>query len=156
MRSEFTELLHKVRGLLAGAEPLTERLQQLCQLLSDEVSYYNWVGVYMVEPTTPNLLILGPYLGDPTDHERIEFGIGICGIVAESKKTMVVQDISKVTNYLACSHMVAAEIVAPILRGGADGEILGELDIDSHTLAPYTDDDVELVEAICALIEPLL
>ncbi len=156
MRREFTELLQKVKGLLDGAEPLTDRLQQVCQLLSDEVDYYNWVGFYMVEAATPNLLILGPYLGDPTDHERIEFGIGICGTVAETKKTMVVQDISKVTNYIPCSHMVAAEVVAPILRGGADGAVLGELDIDSHTLAPYTDDDVELVETICALIEPLL
>jgi len=156
MRSEFTELLHKVEGLLTGTDPLTDRLQRVCELLSDEVSYYNWVGFYMVEPETPQVLFLGPYLGDPTDHERIEFGVGICGTVAETKRTMVVQDISKVTNYISCSHMVAAEIVAPILRGGADGAILGELDIDSHTLAPYTDDDVELVEAICALIEPLL
>ena len=156
MRSEFTELLQQIKGLLASKEPLNDRLQQVCQLLSDEVSHYNWVGFYMVEPATPNLLILGPYLGDPTDHERIEFGIGICGTVAETKRTMVVQDISKVTNYIPCSHMVSAEIVAPILRGGADGTVLGELDIDSHTLAPYTDDDIELVEAICTLIEPLL
>ena len=42
-----------------------------------------------------------------------------------------------------------SEIVLPIMR---DGAIAGELDIDSHDLAPFTDDDRSFLESVCELV----
>jgi len=84
---------------------------------------------------------------------RIPFGRGICGQAAERKETFVVQDVSKETNYLSCSPEVKSEIVVPIMK---DGRVLGELDIDSHSLAPFTDEDREFLENICRLISEKL
>ena len=39
------------------------------------------------------ILELGPYVGIPTDHIRIPYGKGICGQVAVSGETFVVQDV---------------------------------------------------------------
>ena len=44
---------------------------------------FDWVGVYVLEGDT---LVLGPYRGpNPAGHERIPFGEGVCGAVAESR-----------------------------------------------------------------------
>ena len=115
--------------------------------------YYDWVGFYLTDPEKKDELVLGPYEGDPTEHTRIPFGRGICGQAAATKETFVVQDVSKEDNYLSCSVHVKSEIVVPIIR---DGEVLGELDIDSHTVEPFTDGDREFLERVCELVTAIL
>ncbi|WP_129410031.1 GAF domain-containing protein [Marinitoga lauensis] len=70
---------------------------------------------------------------------KIPFGSGICGQAASTKNTFVVQDVTKETNYLSCSEKTKSEIVVPILDN--DGNVFGELDIDSHKLEPFTIED---------------
>lgn len=129
------------------------RLQALCQLLKDRVAHYDWVGFYFVNPDAERELILGPYAGAPTEHTRIPFGRGICGQAAATEQTFIVQDVANESNYLSCSADVRSEIVLPILKGDA---ILGELDIDSHQLAPFTDEDERCLGAICDRVAALL
>lgn len=129
-----------------------EKLQQICQFLADEVEVFDWVGFYLVDPDADRELVLGPYVGEATDHTRIPFGKGICGQAAETNETFVVQDVSKEDNYLACSIEVKAEIVAPVKK---NGEFIAELDIDSHTRDSMTGDHRELVEDICEQVAPL-
>ena len=57
------------------------KLKNLCQFLSDNVEYYNWVGFYFANHENKTLH-LGPYVGAETDHTVIPFGKGICGQVA--------------------------------------------------------------------------
>ncbi|MBE0520488.1 GAF domain-containing protein [Candidatus Bathyarchaeota archaeon] len=64
----------------------------------------------------------------------------------------MVQDVSKETNYLSCSPNVKSEIVIPIFK---NGEIVGELDIDSHTPSPFTDEDREFLEKVCEMVSNL-
>ncbi len=92
-------------------------------------------------------------MGAPTDHTRIPFGKGICGQAAATENTFIVQDVTLETNYLSCSPDVRSEIVVPILK---DGVVVGELDIDSHALAPFTDQDQAFLDAVCAQVAPLL
>ena len=126
-----------------------EKLFAICELLDDEVEVFDWVGFYLVDPEKDNELVLGPYVGEATEHTRIPFGKGICGQAAETMETFVVQDVSQEENYLACSPAVKAEIVIPIM---SDGELVGELDIDSHTKNSITKDHREMLEEICDII----
>lgn len=128
-------------------------LRKICVVLKDEVPHYDWVGFYLVDPDSEAELILGPYVGAPTEHTRIPFGKGICGQAATTENTFIVQDVTLETNYLSCSPDVRSEIVVPILK---EGMIVGELDIDSHTLAPFTEEDQAFLDAICAQVAPLL
>ena len=130
-----------------------ETLERICGLLKNEVPHYNWVGFYLVDPDAKRELVLGPYVGAPTDHTRIPFGKGICGQAAATETTFIVQDITLETNYLSCSPDVRSEIVVPILKGD---RVVGELDIDSHALAPFTDGDQAFLDAVCARVAPLL
>lgn len=145
----FEQLIPQYQAILAQTEqPLNERLQAVCQLLHDAVPHYNWVGFYFHDSEKP-VLHLGPYVGEPTDHTEIPFGKGICGQVAESNNTFVVPDVSAQTNYIACSLTVKSEIVVPIF---VNGKNIGQIDIDSHQLDPFTDQDQQFLEGLCAAI----
>ncbi len=129
-----------------------EKLQKVCQLLSDEIEHYNWVGFYF-KNGDKNELKLGPYVGAETDHTIIPYGKGICGQVAESNETFVVPDVYAQDNYLACSIETKAEIVMPIFK---NRENIGQIDIDSHTIDPFTDADTKLLEYICNKVSEII
>ena len=121
-----------------------QKLQSICQLLVNEVSYYNWVGFYFADHETKTLH-LGPYVGAPTDHVKIPFGKGICGQVAVSNQNFVVPDVAAQDNYIACSTTVKSEIVVPLF---VNGKNIGQIDIDSHTLNAFTEKDTQFLEFV--------
>lgn len=121
-----------------------EKLLAICQLLTDSVSYYNWVGFYFANHETQTLH-LGPYVGAPTDHTVIPFGKGICGQVAVSNSNFVVPDVSAQDNYIACSFTVKSEIVVPLFVEGIN---IGQIDIDSHELNPFSEADERFLEYV--------
>ncbi len=121
-----------------------EKLLAICQLLTDSVSYYNWVGFYFANHKTQTLH-LGPYVGAPTDHTVIPFGKGICGQVAVSNSNFVVPDVSAQDNYIACSFTVKSEIVVPLFVNGVN---IGQIDIDSHEIDPFTETDERFLEFV--------
>ena len=94
------------------------------------------------------MLVLGPYSGESTEYVRIPFGKGICGQAADSGETFVVDDVSTEDNYLSCSVSVRSEIVIPLVS--SDGELLGELDIDSHTPRGFPPEDVRFLEWVAS------
>ncbi len=141
----WDQLLNQTRTLIQDAADREEAMQHICALLHREVPHYDWVGFYMVDPLAENQLVLGPYVGEPTEHIRIAFGEGICGQAADSRKTFLVPDVSKESNYLACSPSVQSEIVVPVLKGD---ELIGEIDIDSDTRGAMGEQDRNLLESI--------
>jgi len=145
----FDSLLIKIKAIVKTPATADEKLLKTCQTLKDTVPYYNWVGFYLIAPDKPKELILGPYVGEPTTHTCIPFGKGICGQAAERKEAFVIPDVSQQSNYLSCSPKVKSEIVLPIIKNGA---LLGELDIDSHTVSPFTAEDNEFLTQICSLV----
>lgn len=151
--SNKKQILTRIREITANSEySFEEKLQEACQFLADEIEVFDWVGFYLVDPEADRELVLGPYVGEPTDHTRIPFGKGICGQAADTNETFVVQDVNKEDNYLSCSIHVKAEIVVPVKK---DGEFVAELDIDSHTKDSLTDEHQAMLEEACAIIAKL-
>lgn len=144
--TNFNEVYQKTVELInSNPENL---LYKLCELLKKEVYHYDWVGFYILNPVN-NELVLGPYVGKPTQHTHIAVGKGICGQVAESGQTMVVQDVTQVDNYISCGLEVQSEIVVPVLK---NGQFVAELDIDSHSPAPFFEEDSKFLSKICDLL----
>lgn len=142
-------ILDSVQLIVASDADRDEKLQKICEILNRKVEVFDWVGFYLVDPEAEKELVLGPYVGEETDHTRIPFGKGICGQAADTKKTFVVQDVSQASNYLACSIHVKAEIVIPVMKGDT---FVAELDIDSHTKDSITDEHQQMLEEVCAII----
>jgi GAF domain-containing protein len=128
-----------------------EKLYQICKLLEQNIDYYNWVGFYFRNGNKEELL-LGPYVGAPTDHTVIPFGKGICGQVAVSNQNFVVPDVAAQDNYIACSFTVKSEIVVPLF---VNGENIGQIDIDSNVLDPFTEADERFLEFVNSEIAKL-
>lgn len=141
----FEELKPKVTEITLNTN-LTrdEKLLAVCQLLSNSIAYYNWVGFYFANHESKTLH-LGPYVGAETDHTVIPFGKGICGQVAVSNNNFVVPDVAAQDNYIACSFTVKSEIVVPLF---VNGENIGQIDIDSHVIDPFTEKDERFLEFV--------
>ena len=139
----FEALKPEVSKILDSSNLSVEhRLEEVCTLLKDNVTYYDWVGFYF-KNGDKNELKLSSYAGAPTDHTIIPFGKGICGQVAVSNQNFVVPDVAAQDNYIACSITVKAEIVVPLF---VNGENIGQIDIDSNTPDPFTDADERFLE----------
>ena len=128
-----------------------QKLLIICELLNAEVSHYNWVGFYFANHEN-RTLHLGPYVGAATDHTVIPFGKGICGQVAESNENFVVPDVAAQNNYIACSFTVKSEIVVPIFVNNVN---IGQIDIDSHVLAPFNEEDERFLEFVTQQVATL-
>ena len=141
----FETLKPKVKTILNQNHiSRNEKLFEICTLLKDNIEYYDWVGFYFRNGEKEELLI-GPYVGEPTDHNVIPFGKGICGQVAVSNQNFVVPDVAAQDNYIACSFTVKSEIVVPLFVNGAN---IGQIDIDSHVLNPFSEEDERFLEFV--------
>lgn len=134
----------------AEADRLVKRLREgsetgaafraYAMALLDELPGYNWSGVYRLEDDT---LVLDAYVGTATDHTRIPVGRGVCGTAVAENRNQVVVDIRDLTNYLACSTQTRSEIVVLVRR---EAEILGQIDVDGHTVGAFDGTDEMLLE----------
>src|SRR3954469_8326196 len=126
-----------------------EVLREVVDVLHDRFENYSWVGIYLVEG---NDLVLGPWQGpEATEHVRIPVSQGVCGAAAESGRTEIVDDVSADPRYLACFPSTRSEIVVPIAY---EGQVVGEIDIDSDRPAAFGEDDRAFLERVAALISP--
>ncbi len=144
-------LKNSIEGIILSQKNKSEKLQEICNLLEKEISYYDWVGFYFKNGDKDELK-LAEFTGEPTEHTIIPFGKGICGQVAVSNENFVVQDVSEQNNYISCGWKVKSEIVIPIF---VNNENIGQIDIDSHTVNPFTSDDEQLLEFVCQRVATL-
>lgn len=153
IEERYKRLTDRIISTIDGEGDRDGKLRSICEILSKGIDHYHWVGFYLVDHEKEKELVLGPYVGEPTDHVRIPFGKGICGQAAQNEKTFVIQDVTTQDNYLSCSVNVRSEIVVPIFKGG---EIAGELDIDSHVRGPFSKEESTWLEEICSLISRIM
>jgi GAF domain-containing protein len=145
-----TDLIRELDALAATAGSADALMKGIVALLHSKLTRYNWVGFYMLEKEGDrDILVLGPFKGTMTPHTRIPLNQGICGAAASSGKTIVVDDVNADSRYLACSLETKSEIVVPVF---GHGEVVGELDIDSHFLAAFGPDDRKLCEHGAAVL----
>ena len=148
----FNELKPKISDLISSSSSLDATLKEVCELLKTSIPYYDWVGFYFKNGEKEELKI-GPYAGATTDHTIIPFGKGICGQVAVSNKNFVVADVSSQDNYIACSLSVKSEIVIPLFVNNVN---IGQLDIDSNTIDPFTHEDERFLEFVCESVASIM
>ena len=106
---------------------------------------FDWVGIYILKG---QFLELGPFIGAETEHRRIRVGQGVCGTAVTKNADQNIPKVKDHAHYLACSEKTQSELV--ILIRDSHGEILGQIDIDSHTEAAFGESEVKFVRQIAA------
>ena len=148
----ISQLKERIVAITKSNIELSNKLQSICDLLKNEIDHYDWVGFYFKNGDKQELK-LAEFAGEPTEHTIIPFGKGICGQVAVSNQNFVVPDVSAQTNYISCGWKVKSEIVIPIF---INNENIGQIDIDSHTINPFTKNDELLLEFVCESVATIL
>ena len=158
-------------------------LSNAAALLWDALDDINWAGFYLVDPATvsgaePSATSgAEPDVGSgavaepdaaPSDHEprtselrlgpfqgkvacvRIAFGRGVCGTAAATKTSQLVEDVHQFPGHIACDSASNSEVVVPIFK---DGQVVGVLDIDSPSVARFTQEDLTGLEQVVKALE---
>lgn len=147
--AERLALLGQFRLLAASSTSLEQLLTGIVVAAAQRLSHFHWIGFYMLNPADSEVLLLGPFVGEPTPHVRIPVNQGICGAAVASGGTVIVDDVGSDPRYLSCSIQTKSEIVVPIY---ANGRVVGEIDIDSHEAAAFKEPDHVFLEQVVRIV----
>ena len=138
-------LLGRLEAMKKDGASLAAILEVAVRGLHEGDDRFDWTGIYELGPD--QVLHLGPYVGDATEHTEIPVGRGICGTAVAEKRDLNIPDVREVGNYLACSLATRSELVVLI----RDGEtIYAQIDIDSHTVNAFDAAATAKVERLAA------
>lgn len=143
----YDELESSLRALLAGERDFIACAANMSSLLYWSLPSLNWVGFYLVEPKSGDLLV-GPFQGKPAC-VRIPLGRGVCGASAAQRCTVVVADVHAFPGHIACDSASNSEIVVPIVR---ENELLGVLDLDSPVHGRFDETDARGLERLVRVL----
>ena len=76
-------------------------------------------------------------------------GKGVCGETAQTRQTMIVEDVKKHKNYISCDGRAMSEIVVPMVK---DGNLVGVLDLDSSEVGFYDEIDQKYLEEFASIL----
>lgn len=131
------------------------KLTLISSVLHQNFDYFHFVGFYLVtplldensQPTSQEVLEIGPFQSPIVPTPRISFGKGVCGTCWQEKKTIIENDVSVCKNYIACDGSTQAEIVVP-LWDGQKKKVLAVLDIDGQEKNLFDETDIKFLEEI--------
>jgi L-methionine (R)-S-oxide reductase len=138
----------EIKGFVHRQSDVLVVLSEVVQRLHDRMSAWDWVGIYLLVDDT---LVLGPYVGAPTEHTRIRIGVGLCGTAVARDTNIVVDDVRAQENYLACSAATRSELVV-LIRD--HGEVVGQFDVDSDAIGAFRRQDEVLLERLADIVGP--
>ncbi|PHQ67157.1 MAG: diguanylate phosphodiesterase [Robiginitomaculum sp.] len=142
----YARVAKEIAAVNDGETSTIARYATACCLLNEAFPQFYWTGFYLVDPLKPKELVVGPYQGT-LGCLRIPFGRGVCGTVAASGETAVVDDVHAFPGHIACDSKTSSEIVVPVFDGA--GNLAAVLDIDSTEPSTFGAVDQEALEAIC-------
>ena len=124
--------------------------RQFCMAAIAEIDGYDWCGIYKMDG--PDYLELDAYVGAPNDNIRIPVGSGVCGSAVAEQKNQVVADVNQLENYLSCSIKTKSEIVVLIWTDTESRTLLGQIDLDSHIVNRFSQEDEQFLDELGVLI----
>jgi L-methionine (R)-S-oxide reductase len=143
----YAEVRTQLGGVIAGEPSAIARYASAASLLRTAFGErFFWCGFYLVDPAKERELVVGPYQGT-LGCLRIAFGKGVCGHVAQTRRTEVVTDVHAFPGHIACDNRSNSEIVVPVFD--RDGRLAAVLDVDSTDFAAFDAVDAAGLEAIC-------
>ena len=146
---DYPALTAEAEALVAGVPHLIANLSNLSALLYDALPDLNWAGFYLLEGET---LVLGPFQGKPACIE-IPIKRGVCGAAVREDRAQLVKDVHAFAGHIACDSASRSELVIPMHRNGT---VAAVLDLDSPSLARFTEADRDGLEALVRAVEPHL
>ena len=134
----------QLESLLADERDFIANAAQFSAFLYTQLDDLNWAGFYL---NRNEELVLGPFQGQIAC-VRIPFGKGVCGTAAQTRETQRVLDVHQFPGHIACDSASNSELVVPLVK---EGRLIGVLDLDSPSLARFSEADQAGIEALAAI-----
>lgn len=147
---DYPLLAAQLRALGEGERSKIPVLANASALINEALPDVSWVGFYLADGEGG--LELGPFQGKVAC-THIGWGKGVCGTAAVQDRTQPVPDVHAFPGHIACDSASRSEVVVPIHQGG---EVCGVLDLDSTSLARFTERDAAGLEMVVSALEELL
>lgn len=144
--TDYKLITEQMKALVEDEKWYVPVMANASALLFDNMEDLNWAGFYIMKN---GALVLGPFQGKVACI-NIKVGKGVCGTAVEKDETLLVEDVHQFLGHIACDSASNSEIVVPIHK---DGKVVGVLDIDSPSLARFSQEDKEGLEAFVKVLE---
>lgn len=148
--ARYERIYTQLEDLIAGQSPsLMAAMATICAVLHHKMGHHSWTGFYFV--AGEDELHIGPYQG-PVACQVLK-GSGVCLHAVRTREPVVVPNVEEFPGHIACDPRSKSEIVLPVTDGD---RVVAVLDVDSHKLAQFDQDDVAPLARILGLLNPYL
>jgi len=147
--ARYAEVHDEILAVLDGEPNTTARMATVASMLAAAFPQFFWTGFYVVDPTKPRELVVGPYQGT-LGCLRIPFGRGVCGAVAAAGETRIVDDVETFPGHIACDSRSRSEVVVPVFDPA--GALIAVLDVDATEVAAFDPVDAGALERLVAAV----
>jgi L-methionine (R)-S-oxide reductase len=144
--SRYERLYLQVEEQVKKSNDEIAHMATISAILYHKMDYFFWCGFYRL---VDGELVVGPYQG-PLACQILAKDKGVCWAGVNQKKTIVVPDVHKFPEHIACDSRSNSEIVIPYFDKNKN--VKGVLDIDSSEFNSFDDVDAEYLEKIIALL----
>jgi len=148
--SRYERIYQQLEKLIVGKSPtLDAAMATICAVLHAKMPHHSWTGFYYV--ASDDELHVGLYQG-PLACQILK-GSGVCLDAVRTNIPVVVRDVREYPGHIACDPRSRSEIVIPLMM---DDSPVAVLDIDSDKVRQFSGEDIEPLERIVRLLEPLI
>lgn len=147
--SRYARATAEIREILGRGATFGEACAIAAEAIHRAMGTNLWTGFYLVDPDRSDELVLGPAQGPPAC-ARIPFSRGVCGCAARERRTVIVPDVHRFPDHIACDPRAQSEIVVPVFSPA--GDLLGVLDVDATEPGAFDEVDARVLEAIASAV----
>jgi len=144
--NRYKRLYLQINELLKKCNDETARMATISAVLYNKMDHFFWCGFYRIIDYE---LIVGPYQG-PLACQILPKDKGVCWASVNQKKTIIVSDVEKFPNHIACDSRSKSEIVIPLKN--KIGKVFAVFDVDSNELNSFDETDAKYLENILNLL----
>ena len=149
-RGRYERILVQLTDLVEGKSPsLLAAMATINAVLHAKMRHHFWTGFYFVHGQ--NEQHVGPYQG-AVACQVLRDG-GVCIEAAKTRAPVVVPDVEAFPGHIACDVRSKSEIAIPLFW---EDDVVAVFDVDSESLDAFTEEDVEPLRRILALLDPFL
>jgi sigma-B regulation protein RsbU (phosphoserine phosphatase) len=137
-----TEFLIRLAETLGTTLDLRTLLKQTAELVR-AVLDFRIFAIFLINDRTGDLRMRFQIGHKPeVERVRLRVGQGIVGKVAETRQAMLVNDVSRSTDYIEVNPDVCSELAVPLI---AKGQLIGVIDIESEQLNYFRPEHLHLL-----------
>ena len=151
-RTKFSDgyLLEKVKAIAESARDRADACRHALNLVHDAFPHYTWTGLYLKRPRS---LYLAFHRGSdaipPESSEPLE---GLLGWAVRTRRPQILPDAGG-DRYERIEIPIKSEIILPVFL---QGRVIAVLDICSKETKGFDRLDLDLLEAVCKALAPLV